>query len=219
MGKHKVFHKIEKFSFSIISFALVAITGLALSLGPDSLQAQTAYTIWLPLITTEYQSAYTIWPNSATPAILSGSDTSAVELGVKFRSDKAGYVTGVRFYKATANTGTHIGNLWSSNGTLLGSVTFTGETASGWQQVSYSSPILIQANTTYIVSYYTNVGRYSYNSSYFTLSGVDNGPLHALAAGVDGPNGVYQYGSSSAFPSQSYNSNNYWVDITFRPSP
>ena len=32
---------------------------------------------------------------------------------MKFQSDFAGSVTGVRFYKAAANTGTHVGSLWS----------------------------------------------------------------------------------------------------------
>ena len=39
----------------------------------------------------------TIWPSTATPAVLSDTDTSAVELGVKFRSDTAGFIPGVRF--------------------------------------------------------------------------------------------------------------------------
>src|SRR3972149_4018871 len=59
---------------------------------------------------------YTIWNNSVVPAIVAASDGSAVELGVKFRSDVAGYVTGLRFYKSSSNTGTHVGNLWTSTG-------------------------------------------------------------------------------------------------------
>ena len=39
---------------------------------------------------------------------------SAVELGVKFRSDVAGYITGIRFYKGAGNTGTHVGHLWTT---------------------------------------------------------------------------------------------------------
>ena len=54
-------------------------------------------------------------------------DTAAVELGVKFRADVAGSITGVRFYKGTGNTGTHVGHLWTSTGTLLATATFTGE--------------------------------------------------------------------------------------------
>ncbi len=48
------------------------------------------------------------------------NDTSAVELGVKFRSDVDGFITGIRFYKTSGNTGTHTGTLWSSPGTNLG---------------------------------------------------------------------------------------------------
>jgi hypothetical protein len=43
---------------------------------------------------------------------------------------------------------------------------------------------------------------------------VDNGPLHALKDGADGPNGVYKYGAT-AFPTLTFNSTNYWVDVLF----
>src|SRR4051812_16709882 len=71
-------------------------------------------------------------PN-VTPWIVDQQDASAVEVGVKFKADLDGQITGVRFYKATANSGTHIGNLWTAGGTLLASGTFSAETASGWQ--------------------------------------------------------------------------------------
>ena len=54
-----------------------------------------------------------IWAASASPAVASDSDTSSVELGVKFRSDINGFIKGIRFYKGPANTGTHVGTLWS----------------------------------------------------------------------------------------------------------
>ena len=89
-----------------------------------------------------------VWSPSVTPGIVDSSDAIALEVGMKFRSDVAGVVTGVRFYKAAANTGTHTGHLWTSTGTLLGSVTFANETASGWQQASFATPLSIAANTT-----------------------------------------------------------------------
>jgi hypothetical protein len=141
-------------------------------------------------------------------------DPNAVEVGVKLRTDVDGFITALRFYKGTQNTGTHIGNLWTSTGTLLASVTFTGETASGWQQVNLPTPVAINANTTYVASYHTAVGHYSVNEPYFASSSFDNPPLHALRDGLDGRNGVYTYGASS-FPTQSFNSSNYWVDIVF----
>ena len=107
------------------------------------------------------------------------NNDSPVTLGVKFRSDAGGSVTGIRFYKGAGNNGTHTGLLYSSTGTLLAQATFSGETASGWQQVSFSSPVSIAANTTYIAAFFSTSG-YAYNVNYFTSSGVDSPPLHGL---------------------------------------
>jgi hypothetical protein len=95
------------------------------------------------------------------------SDANAVALGVKFQASTNGTISGIRFYKGSKNTGTHIGALWSASGTLLASATFTNETASGWQQVNFSSPVSITANTIYIASCHTNKGEYSANGNYF----------------------------------------------------
>jgi hypothetical protein len=157
----------------------------------------------------------TIWSSTATPATAATADNGAIEVGVKFRSDQAGYITGLRFYKGTTNTGTHVGSLWSATGTLLGSATFTSETASGWQQVLFATPVQIQANTTYVASYHTNVGNYASTANGLATA-VDNAPLHALANGTDGPNGVFVYSAASAFPNQSFNATNYWVDVVFK---
>ena len=145
-----------------------------------------------------------VWAASATPQTLAAADAASVELGMKFRSDVAGTVCGVRFYKGSTNTGTHVGSLWSSAGTLLARATFTQESASGWQQVNFASPVAIAANTVYVVSYLAPQGHYAYNSGYFTSTGTDNAPLHALANGVSGSNGVYLYGSGG-FPTNSWN--------------
>ena len=91
----------------------------------------------------------------------------AVELGVKFTADTSGFVTGVRFYKSAPNTGTHTGSLWSSTGTLLATANFTNETSSGWQQVTFSSPVAVTAGTTYVASYHTTTGHYAATSDYF----------------------------------------------------
>jgi hypothetical protein len=45
--------------------------------------------------------------------------------------------------------------------------TFTNETASGWQEVNFSSPASITAGTTYIASYQTNSAFYSEDDNYF----------------------------------------------------
>ncbi len=156
----------------------------------------------------------TIFGN-ATPANPSQNDSHAVEVGVKFDSSVAGTITGVRFYKGSGNTGTHVGHLWSSTGTLLASATFTNETASGWQQVNFTTPVAITAGTTYVASYFAPLGHYADDNNYFASSGITNGPLTALSNSAAGGNGVYLYGASGGFPTSSYQSSNYWVDVVF----
>jgi hypothetical protein len=156
----------------------------------------------------------TIWTGASTTAAGPDSDSNPVELGVRFRSDSAGYIKGVRFYKHASNGGTHVGSLWTNSGTLLASATFFGESAAGWQQVIFSPPVAIDANATYVASYHTNTGHYATNNGYFAV-GVESAPLHALRDGADGANGVYRYSSGPAFPNQSYLSSNYWVDVLF----
>ena len=141
-------------------------------------------------------------------------DGSAVELGLRFRADANGVITAVRFYKAATNTGTHVGSLWTNSGTLLATANFTGETASGWQEVDFTAPVAVSANVTYVVSYHTNTGNYGFDGGYFTSAGVDNAPLHALADGADGANGVFLYGAGG-FPTNSFNGANYWVDVVY----
>jgi hypothetical protein len=156
----------------------------------------------------------TVWAPTDVPATPAVADPSAVELGVKFRADVAGYITGVRFYKGAGNTGTHVGNLWTAGGASLATATFVNETATGWQQVTFSTPVAVTANTTYVASYHTPTGFYAGDGGYFAGGSIDRAPLHALQSGVDGPNGVYAYGEGG-FPSQSYNATNYWVDPVF----
>ena len=152
-----------------------------------------------------------------TPTVIDFNDPNAVELGVQFRSDIPGIITGVRFYKSANNTGPHVGHLWDNTGGLLAEVTFTDETASGWQEASFTSPVPIDANTTYVASYHTTVGHYSANSFQFQDSGADCAPLHALQDGVNGAkNGVFKYGAPG-FPTEAFHSTNYWVNVVFEP--
>lgn len=155
-----------------------------------------------------------LWPTSARPTITATSDRRAAEVGVKFRSTKAGSVTGLRFYKGSGNTGTHVGSLWSASGQKLASATFRNETSSGWQSVAFSTPVAVNANTTYVASYFAPQGRYAKDSNYFTSSRV-SGVLSAPGSDVGVTNGVYRYGSSSVFPQSTSQQSNYWVDVLF----
>ncbi|OYD99133.1 Ig domain-containing protein group 1 domain-containing protein [Nostoc sp. 'Peltigera membranacea cyanobiont' 213] len=145
------------------------------------------------------------------PTIPNTTDNSPYELGMKFRSAKQGQITAIRFWKAPSETGTHTGKIWTRTGTLLGSVTFTNETASGWQEKALSTPVNIQANTTYVVS--VNVNAYYVSTSGQLASSIVNGDLSSVA---DGNNGVFN-GTPDAFPVYSFNNSNYFRDINFVP--
>lgn len=144
---------------------------------------------------------------STVPKTTAASDASSVEVAMKFRSAKPGWVTALRFYKGSPNTGTHVGSLWSATGSLLGSVTFAAETASGWQTATLSQPVAINAGTTYIASYHAPRGRYAERINGFSSS-VTKAPLTATGS-------RYVYSSSSAFPTKSYDNTNYYVDVVF----
>lgn len=167
-------------------------------------------------VTVNVQAAtgpWSLFGTTAVPTQINVNDPNPVELGVKFRSDIDASITSLRFYKGSQDTGTHVGSIWTATGTRLASATFTNETASGWQQVDFATPVAVQAGQTYVASYHTPTGFYSADVGYFSTQGVDVGPLHAPASPlVSGGNGVYAYGAS-AFPTNTWNGSNYWVDV------
>ncbi|MGB7980896.1 MAG: DUF4082 domain-containing protein, partial [Candidatus Nanopelagicales bacterium] len=137
-------------------------------------------------------------------------DTGAVELGMKVKFTSPGVVRGVRFYKGgTANAGPHTGSVWSFTGTRLRKTTFTGETASGWQQATFSSPLAVTAGSRLVVSYFAPKGRYAATTNQFTTTTTKNTLTTTAGAGV------YRYGASGGFPSKVYQNSNYWVDVIF----
>jgi large repetitive protein len=100
---------------------------------------------------------------TTTPANPDSNDSSPNELGVRFQVTVAGSISGLRFYKSASNTGTHIGNIWAEGGgTPLATITFLGESASGWQEAFFPTPVSVLPNTNYIASYHTTSGHYAY---------------------------------------------------------
>jgi len=178
--------------------------------------AGTAVTITAPVC------PCTIFSPNVTPVTPhTNADGTVVELGLKFRPNVNGTVTGVRFYKDPNNStvpGPHLGHLWTNSGTNLGEVTFTGETASGWQQALFAAPISVVAGTTYVVSYLSPTGHFSKTDNFFTASNYPAGsgwPVQAFGTPL---NGVKRDGSS-AFPNDvSPNGENFMVDVVFQPN-
>jgi Domain of unknown function (DUF4347)/Domain of unknown function (DUF4082) len=163
-------------------------------------------------LTHSYQGQLATLFTTQTPAQPNFTDGTGsagdYELGTQFNSTKAGKINAIRYYKSSSEAGTHVGKIWSSTGTLLASVTFTNETASGWQQQALATPVAIAANTTYIVSVNTNT-HYAITQNGFS-STIANGDLR-------GTNGVYNLAPGS-FPTQSWNKSNYFRDVDFTPN-
>jgi hypothetical protein len=78
------------------------------------------------------------------------------ELGLKFLSTRAGAVTRVRYFRVAEEQGSHVGRLWDNAGRELARVTFTNESASGWQEAILAEPLPIEAKETYVVSVNAN---------------------------------------------------------------
>jgi hypothetical protein len=158
----------------------------------------------------------TIFSTTNTPVQINNFDNAGgMEMGVKFKANINGFITGLRFYKSSNDMGIHKGSLWTIAGALLAQATFTNESATGWQEVAFSSPVAITANTTYVASYNSPTGYYAETNPYFTAD-VINGPLTALKdADPSASNGVYRYSNTPAFPNLNYQSDNYFVDVVF----
>ncbi|MDQ1588790.1 MAG: hypothetical protein QOJ77_1955, partial [Microbacteriaceae bacterium] len=148
------------------------------------------------------------------PKIADAGDASAVELGMRFSPTVDGYISGVRFFKSAANTGTHTGSLWSSTGTRLATVTFTGETASGWQTANFASPVAVTTGTTYVISYTAPNGHYSSVAQYWAYRGSSAPPLSTTGGFGALPAGVYNTAPGN-FPTDSYQGSNYYVDTVY----
>jgi hypothetical protein len=155
------------------------------------------------------ESSYSIWGDQR-PVSGPDKETAKVTLGVKFSSKVAGQVTGLRFYKFSADQGVHTGQLWSSRGKALATITYSGETASGWQTARLSSPVDIKAATTYVASYTVTGGRYADDT--YSLSSRAPKTTKSLTA----TQGVYTYGRG--MPTKTWHNSNYYADVLFAES-
>ncbi len=152
--------------------------------------------------------------SNQVPTTAAVDESSPVELGTRFTPSRDGQVSALRFFKGTGNGGTHVGTLWSDSGAKLASVTFTGETPSGWQTAKLSTPVNVTGGTSYVVSYLAPQGHYATTPHLFDAALV-NGDL----TGPGGTNGRYLYGAAGGFPTYSYGSTAYFVDVVFTATP
>ncbi|MEY9128405.1 DUF4082 domain-containing protein [Bradyrhizobium yuanmingense] len=147
-----------------------------------------------------------------TPTNTNATDGAGAdyELGMRFTADVSGVIQAIRYYKASNETGTHVGHIWSATGQELATVTFTNEGASGWQQATLATPLTIAAGTTYVVS--VNINSYYVSTTQGFASGVSHGGLNASVGA-----GVFDY-TAGVFPTNVYQNANYFRDVVFAAS-
>jgi hypothetical protein len=192
VGRHVRGKRRGKFVFTVLAAfgmltAATLVTAYAVDFEPDS---------------------YSFFASADVSGVGVDSDTRPVELGLRFVSHSAGTLTSVRFLKARGDNGPHPVTVWSSQGGKLASAVPAKETRSGWQQVALAQPVAIQPGVEYVVSYHTS--RYRASDDYFDRHTAVAGPLSTVGAGT------YVYGDG-AFPKQTWESSNYWVDVVFKP--
>ena len=102
--------------------------------------------------------------------------------------------------------------LWSADGQLLATGSAPASSAAGWREATFAQPVSVDAGDVLVATYHAPEGGYSINQNYFSQS-FGNDSLTALQNG-----GVYAYGGSNAFPTQTWQSSNYWIDVVFDPA-
>lgn len=160
---------------------------------------------------------YSVFAPTIVPATPIEPDSGAVELGVRFTSSVAGSISAVRFYRGVAIGSGYSVHLWDATGHLLATgVAIEGQgPAPGWQTVTFG-PVSIQPGQVYTASYYASTGGYAAQLGAFDGdANFHNGPLTLLSANASGGNGVYAYGASGQFPTQTFSNTNYFVDVVF----
>lgn len=189
------------------------VPGYVYSYSVRSVDQSGNFSSTTPSVTAQ-PAAATLFATTDTPPSVT-TDPTPVELGIRFRAHAPGALNGARFYKAAGSTGPYTINLWNDSGTNIGSATLTGETASGWQYVSFASPITLYTGQIYTISYSLPNGYYSYTSNGLA-SIIASQYLSSVAYGDGAGNGVYN-NTPGSYPTSSFNSTNYWIDPVFTP--
>jgi hypothetical protein len=148
-----------------------------------------------------------LFSDSTPPGTVIENESYA--LGMKFRVSVSGKIHGCRYWRTPLETGNHIGKIWDINASLLSSVDYQDESASGWQQQLFTTPLAVTPGQTYVVS--VNI-----NYSYILLGGglassIVNGNIFSVD---DNQNGVFTT-NINAFPTGNFNESNYYIDILF----
>ena len=171
------------------------------------------------LIEVEEVGTASIWSHTGIPAgaTLETGDTSLYTLGTVMSFATAGTVNGVWFYRTGSEssyfaTGRGVGLFRVSDQALLASASGPAESGSGWRYVAFAAPVAVAAGTQYVIA--AQAQSYLVASGLLTSS-IVAGWITAPASSVSGGNGRLKTAGSLVYPSETFGSGCYFIDVDF----
>jgi hypothetical protein len=153
----------------------------------------------------------------STETPVKAEEDNPVELGMVFSPKVNGTITHFRFYKTLATDASQFTlNLWNAYGVNAVRQKVSAPGLLGWVRVPLATPARVTAGSHYVVSVHFPAGRYGGRTGVFT-SARTRGNLVAPSSAQAGGNGRYLYGATTGFPTQSFSSSAYYVDVVFLP--
>lgn len=137
-----------------------------------------------------------VLPDPTEPGKNDGSDLTT---GMRFSPKQKSIVTGLRYFRDGNFTGSTVGHLWDNTGKKLAEATFPA--GSGWINVSFISPILIDSAKEYIASFSNDGGFYAPIEFFFPKD-------YPLFKAITSHFTWYR----NSFPTITYNQTNYSVE-------
>jgi hypothetical protein len=139
-----------------------------------------------------------------------GGGATPTEVGIGFKASVNGVITGVNIHKGSLAQGPFVASLWRGDGTLLAQSAPTPLTGFGWREIAFAAPVSIDANSEYVVSYWSPNGYPGYSEKYFAGGAINYSPLASTTVGL-------RRTGSPGFPSTAGALQpNYFVDPIFR---
>jgi len=151
---------------------------------------------------------YQFYDGVTAPPTSGNNGTANCVVGQIWKPGYNGNINALLFYKGASDTGTHTAFVFrESDQALLGSQAFTGETASGWQTCTFSSPIAVLANTNYRIAVSHVTGNWPYMTGGATAYPNMGSVMSVL-------NGCYALSSQTAYPNNT-SGDSYLIDVQF----
>jgi epidermal growth factor receptor substrate 15 len=167
-------------------------------------------------------ATYTGYTTETPPS--SGNSDSDVWLAVEFYVTEDCNLTAGYYWQPSSNTNTNTRWGWlfqgdSVSGTAIAETDHVAPSGSGWQRLPYTTPVALTANTRYRMAVFFQGGGYAATTLFFDTGqpGLANGPLVVPpkpdAQGNDQNLYIYDSASPPPYPTDSFNSASYWVDV------